>query len=131
MIKSVTPFLMFQGNLEEAINFYVSVFPGAEVAVIDRFGAELPEREGKVMRANLSFAGQTFMVFDSPVKHAFSFTPAFSIFIECESEDEVRRLYEALSDGGSPLMPLGAYDFSRQFGWVNDRFGVSWQVILV
>jgi predicted 3-demethylubiquinone-9 3-methyltransferase (glyoxalase superfamily) len=64
------------------------------------------------------------------VKHAFTFTPAFSFFVDCESEEELKRLYAALSADGATLMPLGNYGFSRQFAWVNDRFGVSWQLNL-
>jgi predicted 3-demethylubiquinone-9 3-methyltransferase (glyoxalase superfamily) len=63
-------------------------------------------------------------------KHEFSLTPAFSLFVECASDEEIERLFAALGDGGATLMPLGAYGFSRRFGWVNDRFGVSWQLNL-
>lgn len=62
------------------------------------------------------------------VKHAFSFTPALSPFVECESEAEIDRIYAALLEGGNALMPINNYGFSRKFGWVNDRFGVSWQL---
>ena len=64
------------------------------------------------------------------MKHAFSFTPAFSLLVECTSDDEISRLCAALVDGGGALMPLGEYGFSRKFAWVNDRFGVSWQLNL-
>jgi predicted 3-demethylubiquinone-9 3-methyltransferase (glyoxalase superfamily) len=67
---------------------------------------------------------------DSFVSHGFSFTPSFSLFVDCESEAELERIFAALSDGGAVLMPLGDYGFSRRFGWTNDRFGVSWQVNL-
>ena len=67
---------------------------------------------------------------DSAAPHAFTFTPAMSLFVECESEEEIRRLYSALSNAGQVLMPLDDYGFSKQFGWVNDRFGVSWQLNL-
>ena len=70
------------------------------------------------------------MCFDSPVKHAFTFTPASSLFVECESEDEIDRIAAALGDGGAVLMPLADYGFSRRFTWLNDRFGVSWQLNL-
>ena len=83
------------------------------------------------MRATFSIAGQSVMCIDSPMKHAFTFTPAFSFFIECSSADELGRLLAALSEGGGVLMPRGNYGFSREFAWVNDRFGVSWQLNLV
>jgi predicted 3-demethylubiquinone-9 3-methyltransferase (glyoxalase superfamily) len=62
------------------------------------------------------------------VKHSFTFTPAVSLFVRCDSEEEVSRLCSALAEGGNVLMPVGNYGFSRRFAWVNDRFGVSWQL---
>jgi predicted 3-demethylubiquinone-9 3-methyltransferase (glyoxalase superfamily) len=70
------------------------------------------------------------MCIDSPAQHAFSFTPSFSLFVECASEEELDRMFAALLEGGQALMPLGNYGFSRKFGWLNDRFGVSWQLNL-
>ena len=74
--------------------------------------------------------GYARQAFDSFVAHDFSFTPSFSIWIETETEDEIERLFAALGDGGTQLMPLDDYGFSRRFGWVNDRYGVSWQLNL-
>jgi predicted 3-demethylubiquinone-9 3-methyltransferase (glyoxalase superfamily) len=119
---------MFQGNAEEAINFYVSLFPAGEILSIKRFGPEGPGKDGAMERAIFSIGSQTILALDSFVKHDFTFTPAFSLFVECESEAEVERLFTALSEGGATLMPLDAYGFSRRFGWVSDRFGVSWQL---
>jgi predicted 3-demethylubiquinone-9 3-methyltransferase (glyoxalase superfamily) len=70
------------------------------------------------------------MCTDSVVKHGFTFTPAFSLFVRCESENDIRRLTDALAEAGTVLMPLGHYGFSRQFAWVNDRCGVSWKLNL-
>lgn len=70
------------------------------------------------------------MFTDSPIKHAFGFTPAFSFFVDCSSEDELQRLSGALASGGAVLMPPADYGFSRLFTWINDRFGVSWQLNL-
>ena len=67
-------------------------------------------------------------VIDSPVKHAFTFTPAISIFVECESEAELDTAFGKLSEGGAVLVPVGNYGFSARFGWLTDRFGVSWQL---
>jgi predicted 3-demethylubiquinone-9 3-methyltransferase (glyoxalase superfamily) len=126
----IRPFLMFEGKAEEAMNFYVSLFPGAEVLGIVRYGPSGPGIEGSVMSASFRIGNQTVLCTDSLVKHEFSFTAAFSFFVECESEDELRRLNSALLAGGTAPMPLGEYGFSRMFAWVNDRFGVSWQLNL-
>ena len=128
MAKSITPFLMFEGDAEAAMNFYVSLFPGSSISSIERFGPEGPGKEGSVMTGILSLNGQTIMFLDSPVKHAFTFTPATSLFVACESVEEIDRLFAALSDGGQVLMGLDAYPFAQRFGWTNDRFGVSWQL---
>jgi predicted 3-demethylubiquinone-9 3-methyltransferase (glyoxalase superfamily) len=130
MSVKVQPFLMFEGKAEEAMNFYVSLFPGSKITDIVRYGAGQPGAEGSVMKASFSLAEQTVLCIDSPAKHAFTFTPAFSFFVQCESEEEIRRLYASFLDGGTALMGLGNHGFSRQFAWVNDRYGVSWQMNL-
>ena len=123
MAISARPFLMFEGQAEEAMRLYTSLFPGSEMTVAVRY----PDG-GKVMRGSFRVAGQEVQVTDSPVHHAFTFTPASSLFVECESEAELRRLAEAL--GAQVLMPVADYGFSRLFTWVADRFGVSWQLNL-
>jgi predicted 3-demethylubiquinone-9 3-methyltransferase (glyoxalase superfamily) len=131
MARAVTTFLMFQGVAEEALNFYVSIFQGsAEIKQIDHYGPEEPGMEGAVKRAQFSLAGHELVCFNSPVNHAFTFTPSISLFVDCENDAELDNAYNQLSDGGQVLMPLDNYGFSRKFGWVNDRFGVSWQLNL-
>jgi len=121
---------MFQGKAEEAMNFYVSLFPASEVTDVVRYGPGQAGAEGSIMKAAFTVAGETILCTDSCVEHAFTFTPAISFFVACESEDEVQRLANALSRDGSILMPLGDYGFSRKFAWVADRYGVSWQLNL-
>ncbi|WP_138443568.1 VOC family protein [Sinomonas susongensis] len=128
--QKITTFLMFEGNAEEAMDFYRSLFDGAEVISMSRYGADGPGREGTIQHATFTLAGQPFMCIDSPGHHDFTFTPAVSLFVQCESEAEIDQLYTALAEGGGELMPLGNYGFSTKFGWVNDRFGVSWQLSL-
>jgi predicted 3-demethylubiquinone-9 3-methyltransferase (glyoxalase superfamily) len=128
--QKVRPFLLFEGNAEEAMNFYVSLFLGAKVLEIVRYGANESGIEGSVKKAAFSIGSQTILCTDSTVGHGFSFTPAFSLFVECESPDELDRLYSALVTQGTAFMPVGEYDFSRRFAWVNDRYGVSWQLNL-
>ncbi len=131
MAHSVCPFLMFQKkDAEEAMNFYVSLFPDGKVIELVHFAKGKQGPEGSVKTGVFSVAGQTIRVFDSPVKHAFTFTPASSLFVECESEAEIGRLAAALAEGGNVMMPLDNYGFSRQFTWISDRYGVSWQLNL-
>ncbi|QOV09671.1 VOC family protein [Viridibacillus arvi] len=127
-MTKVTPFLMFQGNAEEAMNYYVSLIPDSKVLHITRYGANETGTEGSVMKAAFSLKGQEILCIDSNIKHDFTFTPSFSLYITCDSEKEIDYLYGKLSDGGSELMPLGNYGFSKKFGWLVDQFGVSWQL---
>ena len=128
--QKITTFLMFEGRAEEAITYYTSLFDDAEVIHITRYGADGPGKEDTVQRATFSLAGQRFMCIDSYVRHDFTFTPAVSLYVRCGNEAEIDRLYAALAEQGTELMPLGSYGFSARFGWVNDRFGVSWQLDL-
>lgn len=131
MPQQVTPFLMFTGEAERAIELYLSLFDQAELVALTRFEAGGTGVEGTVQQATFTIAGQAFRCTDSPPMHAFTFTPSFSIFVDVASADELDRLFTGLSgDGGGVLMPPDDYGFSRRFCWVNDRFGVSWQLNL-
>jgi len=130
VVQAIKPFLMFEGQAEEAMNLYVSLFPDASILEISRYGPGEAGPEGSVHTAAFSIAGLTIMYIDSPVNHDFSFTPAMSLFVDMSSEDELQSVAAALAEGGTVLMPLGDYGFSRQFTWVNDRYGVSWQLNL-
>ncbi|EPD50334.1 VOC family protein [Paenisporosarcina sp. FSL H8-0542] len=128
--QKIHSFLMFEGAAEEAINTYTSLFDQSEIININRYEANQGGKEGSVMHAIFSIKGQEFMASDSYVQHAFTFTPSISLFVTCDSEEEIDQAFEKLSQGGEVLMPLGAYPFSPKFGWINDRFGVSWQLSL-
>jgi predicted 3-demethylubiquinone-9 3-methyltransferase (glyoxalase superfamily) len=121
---------MFEGKAEEAMNFYTSLFQQSEIISIKRFGPEGPGEEGKVFQARFSLNGQKYMCIDSYVKHNFTFTPSISLFVTCDTEEEINDLYEKLSQDGGVLMPLNQYPFSKKFGWVSDKFGVTWQLNL-
>lgn len=130
-MKNVTPFLMFQNSdAEEAMNLYTSIIEDSQITSIIRYGAGEAGPEGTVLQATFNLKGQEFMCIDSYAKHAFDFTPSFSVFINCDTEEELDQLYKKLSENGQELMALGDYGFSKKFGWVNDRFGVSWQINL-
>lgn len=127
-MTEVVPFLMFQnGDAAEAMELYVSLFPDGAVLSDQRYGPDGPGPDGTIVMAEFTVAGQRVRCSDSHVKHAFDFTPSSSLFVTCSSREELTRLYDALVDGGGALMPLDDYGFGP-FGWVNDRFGVSWQL---
>ena len=128
---TVSTFLMFDCKAEEAMKFYVSLFADGKIKRMNRYGPGQAGAEGSIMQAAFSLNGQNFLCTDANTKQAFTFTPAMSIFVDCEDEAEIDRLTAALSEGGKFLMPLNDYGFSRKFAWVEDRFGVSWQINLV
>jgi predicted 3-demethylubiquinone-9 3-methyltransferase (glyoxalase superfamily) len=129
-MRSVKPFLMFEGKAEEALTFYCETIPDSRIILIERYGPGEQGPEGTVKMARASIGGLEVMGSDSYVHHAFTFTPSLSLFIDCASEDEQARIVDVLGKDGEMLMPLGDYGFSRRFAWLNDRFGVSWQVNL-
>jgi predicted 3-demethylubiquinone-9 3-methyltransferase (glyoxalase superfamily) len=130
MSDSVLPFLMFEGQAEEAMRFYVSLFPESKVVEIARYGKGAQGAEGTISRATFCISGQNIMCTDSFVKHAFTFTPAISLFVQCKSIERMKMLVERLAEGGKVYMPLDNYGFSKLFAWVGDRFGVTWQLNL-
>jgi predicted 3-demethylubiquinone-9 3-methyltransferase (glyoxalase superfamily) len=122
------PFLMFPEKAEEAIRFYVSLFPDGQIVELERYAAGGAGAEGSLKRGVFTVAGQTIMATDGGLKHDFTFTPAVSLFVTCESEADVDRLFAALSEGGRTFMPPANYGFSRKFAWMADCYGLSWQL---
>lgn len=121
-MQKITPFLWFDNQAEEAINFYVSVFNKAKMVHANRDPA------GNLFTATFQLEGQEFMALNGGPE--FHFTPAVSFFVNCETAVQVDELWQKLSKDGSVLMPLDAYPFSEKFGWVADKYGVSWQLNL-
>lgn len=116
-MQKITPFLWFDGKAEEAANFYVSIFKNSKIESLSRYGEEGPGLEGTVMSATFQLDGQEFIALNGgPL---FTFSPAISFFVHCETQQEVDELWEKLSEGGE----------TQQCGWLKDKFGVSWQVI--
>lgn len=128
MNPKVATHLMFSGEASAAMELYGSVFPEFRVQRIERYRAGEPGPEGTVKRADAALHGHALIVIDSPVTHAFSFTPAVSLFVDCRTVEELDAAFSTLSSGGQVFMPLGDYGFSKRFGWCADRFGVSWQL---
>ncbi|OOR06194.1 hypothetical protein BW900_13985 [Bacillus mycoides] len=126
--QKITTFLMFEGKAEEAMNFYTSLFNQSEIVSISRYDENGPGKEGTVIHATVTLNGQEFMCIDSYVKHDFTFTPAMSLYVTCDTEEEIETVFNKLAQDGKVLMPLGSYPFSKKFGWLNDKYGVSWQL---
>ena len=126
----VSPFLMFQGKkAQEAIDFYIDVIPNSQIDEVEHWGDTYPQFSDGIKFATVTIGGQKVVVSDSPIEHAFNFTPSFSFLIECESEDELESFAGDLGEDGQVLMPIGDYGFSQKFTFVVDRFGVSWQLV--
>lgn len=117
------------GKAEEALNLYVAAFADdARITAIEHFGAA--EEQTGVKQARFEVAGHEFTAMDSGGPHDFTFTPAISLSVYLDDEEQLDRAWTALSEGGTVLMPLDAYPFNPKFGWLNDRYGVSWQLML-
>lgn len=131
-MATAKPFLMFQGGTAQAaLDLYLSTFPDSGMVRVERYAEGEPGPVGNIKVAVFTLCGREFMCSDSPIEHKFSFTPSSSTFVEFDSLEEVERAFGILSEGGNILMPLDNYGFSQRFGWVNDRFGVSWQLNVV
>ncbi|MDQ2977631.1 MAG: VOC family protein [Acidobacteriota bacterium] len=115
-MQEITPFLWFDGKAEEAMNFYVSIFKNSRVVRVTRYGESGPGPKGTVMSATFQLEGQDFFALNGGPQ--FQFTPAISLFVSCETQQEVE-LWEKLSEGGE----------KERCGWLKDRYGLSWQVI--
>lgn len=130
MTRSITTCLMFDGDAEAALELYSAAFPDCRVEEVERYGTQDADVEGRIKRAALTFHDQALLCFDTRVKHEFTFTPSISLAVECEDETELDAAFEKLAADGDVLMPPDDYGFSRKFTWLNDRFGVSWQLTL-
>jgi predicted 3-demethylubiquinone-9 3-methyltransferase (glyoxalase superfamily) len=116
------------GKAEEAMALYTSLFADSRIVEVERYGPDEPGTG--VKQARFVLAGTEHRAMDSDGPHQFTFTPATSLFVECDNEAELDAAYAALAEGGAVLMPLQAYPFSPKFAWLADRYGVSWQLFL-
>jgi predicted 3-demethylubiquinone-9 3-methyltransferase (glyoxalase superfamily) len=116
-MQKITPFLWFDGKAEEAAEFYTSVFKNSKMLNIARYGEAGPGPKGTVMMATFQIEGQEFMALNGGPTYTFS--PAISFFVNCETQAEVDELWDKLSAGGREV----------QCGWLQDKFGVSWQIV--
>jgi predicted 3-demethylubiquinone-9 3-methyltransferase (glyoxalase superfamily) len=131
-MQKITPFLWFADQAEEAASFYVSLFRNSKTGTKTYYNAEVAEVAGRpvgsLMTVDFQLEGQDFIALNGNPEYPF--TSAVSFFVSCETQEEIDRLWQSLSDGGTVLMELGQYPFSERYGWVRDRFGVSWQLNL-
>jgi len=116
-MQKITPFLWFDGQAEEAMNFYTSIFKNSKIVSMMHYGEAGPGAKGTVMSATFEIQGQEFTALNGGPH--FKFSPAISFFVNCETQEEVDELWEKLSEGGK----------TNRCGWLNDKFGVSWQIV--
>jgi predicted 3-demethylubiquinone-9 3-methyltransferase (glyoxalase superfamily) len=130
--RMITPFLWFNDNAKEAVNYYTSVFNNSKINAITRYGEKAAEASGRqkgtIMTIAFQIEGQAFVIMNGGP--AFKITPAISFFVNCDTPGEIDKLWRKLSEGGTVMMALDEYPFSKRYGWIQDRFGVSWQLIL-
>ncbi|MFZ1978021.1 MAG: VOC family protein [Bacteroidota bacterium] len=116
-MQKIIPFLWFDNQAEEAMNFYISVFKDSKILNVTRYGEAGPGPKGSVMTAMFRIEGQEFMALNGgPI---FKFSQAISFFVKCESQIKIDRLWEKLSAGGE----------KQQCGWLKDKYGISWQIV--
>jgi predicted 3-demethylubiquinone-9 3-methyltransferase (glyoxalase superfamily) len=116
-MQKITPFLWFDDQAEEAVEFYTSIFKNSKLGSVSRYGEESPGVPGKLMTASFELEGQEFMALNGgPI---FKFTEAISFFVKCEDQPEIDYYWDKLSDGGE----------IQQCGWLKDKFGISWQIV--
>ena len=129
-MTKVSTHLMFQGKATAALDFYKSIFSDFVIEQLEKYGADAKDQAGTIKQAKVSFAGHSLIVIDSAPVHAFDFTPSMSLFVDFDSKETLEAAFAKLSDGGTTMMPLDNYGFSQRFGWLADKFGVSWQLNL-
>jgi len=131
MTRELRTFLTFQhASANAALDLYRRVFDDFELVEIAHYDAAGPGPDGSVLHARFRLAGSEFSCADSPVTHGWDFTPAVSLWIDCDSAEEQERLFAELGVDGTVFMPLDDYGFSTRFAWVGDRFGITWQLNL-
>ena len=116
-MQKIIPFLWFDDQAEEAMNYYCSIFKNSKIGSITRYGEAGPGAQGTVMSATFQIEGQEFIVLNGgPL---FAFTEAISFYVNCETQEEVDELWEKLTEGGEEV----------QCGWLKDKYGLSWQIV--
>jgi len=132
-MNTITPFIWFINNAEEAVKYYTSIFKKSKTGIIRKYTEASANasgmKKGSTMTIDFQLEGQHFVAINGGPNFA-AFSPAISFFVSCATKDEVKNLYQQLSNGGSERMPLGEYPWSDCYGWCQDKFGVDWQIML-
>ena len=116
-MTDITPCLWFDGNADEAVDHYLSIFPNSKRLNASEYGDDLPGEPGSTLMVNFELDGHPFMGLNGGPM--FQFTPAISFVINCETQEQIDHYWDRLVEGGAP----------SQCGWLTDRFGVSWQIV--
>ncbi|MDQ1280522.1 MAG: hypothetical protein QG670_1785 [Thermoproteota archaeon] len=125
-MQKITPFLWYDKEAVEAANLYTSIFENSRIKKTSTLN-NTPS--GKVEIVSIELYGQEFTLMSAGPY--FKFNPSVSFLVACKAKEEVEKLWKELSDGGKPLMELGAYPFSENYGWLEDRYGLSWQIMFI
>lgn len=129
-MQKITPFLWFDNNAEEAVKFYTALFENSDILSITRYNEQSAQASGQkpgtAMTIAFKLEGQSFTALNGGPH--FKLNPSISFFVYCESEEKINKLFKKLSDGGTVMMPLDKYDWSPRYAWVQDKFGLSWQL---
>ncbi|WP_281197740.1 VOC family protein [Staphylococcus schleiferi] len=130
-IPKITTFLMFNGNAEEAMQRYTSLFQDSEIITMVKYDDTIPEQAGKVQHSIFTLNGQVFMAIDNMNGAEIEMNPAMSLYVTVKDQFEMDTLYNGLKDGGAILMPKTEMPPQyREFAWVQDKFGVNFQLAL-
>jgi len=129
MTQKISPCLWFDDNAEEAVKFYTSIFPNSKIREVVPYTVETPSNKpiGSVMTVSFELDGYSFLGLNGGPY--FKPNPSISFHVKCETKDEVDTIWEKLSENGKVLMPLDKYPFSERYGWLKDKYGISWQLI--
>ena len=130
MRNKIAGSLIFNDCTEEAIRYYTQLISDSAVKDVIRYKAFGTRKVGRIMHATVVIKNQEFMCIDSAVKYDFTFAPAVSLYLNCDTKAEIETLFKELSKNGKVFMELASYGFSDLYGWVEDKFGVSWQLNL-
>lgn len=130
VMQKITPCIWFDNQAEEAVNFYTSLFSNSKIGIISRYDKESAKEsgqpEGSILTIEFQLEGYKFLALNGGP--TFKLNPSTSMFVYCDGDDVIEQLYNRLKEGGNILMPLDKYDWSPKYAWIEDKFGLTWQL---